>query len=70
VDRLAHKAIAAETLFGERSIDLVGEAQWIVAVILGTGHSGFPRLFISTNEVVAYAPGDGRLAEVSCRVKS
>jgi hypothetical protein len=29
---------------GERSIDLVGEAQWIVAVILGTGHSGFPRL--------------------------
>ncbi len=31
--------IVAEAVFGERSIDLVGEPQWIVAGILGTGHS-------------------------------
>ncbi len=39
VDRLAHAVIVAEAVFGERSIDLVGEPQWIVAGILGTGHS-------------------------------
>ena len=42
MDRFAHAVIAAEAVFGERSIDLVGEPQWIVAVILGTGHSCIP----------------------------
>src|SRR5947208_14557276 len=37
--RFAHAVIVAEAVFGERSIDLIGEPQWIVAVILGTGHS-------------------------------
>jgi hypothetical protein len=32
VDRVAHAAIAAEPVFGERSINLVGELQWIIAV--------------------------------------
>jgi tripartite-type tricarboxylate transporter receptor subunit TctC len=35
-DRFAHAVIAADAVFGERSIDLGGEPQWIVAVI---GHS-------------------------------
>jgi hypothetical protein len=39
VDRLAHAVIVAEAVFGERSIDLVGEPQWIVAIILGISHS-------------------------------
>jgi len=42
VDRLAHAAIVADSVFGERSIDLAGEPQWIVAIILGTGHSVVP----------------------------
>jgi len=32
-DRLARTVIVAESVFGERSIDLIGEPQWIVAVI-------------------------------------
>jgi hypothetical protein len=42
-----HTAVAAETIFGERSIDVVGEPQWIVAVILGTGHSLVPDALIA-----------------------
>jgi hypothetical protein len=56
VDRLAHAVIVAEAIFGERSIDLVGEPQWIVTVILGTGHSCIcaPRLI---NVASPDAPG-------------
>ena len=32
MDRVAHAAIAAEPVFGERSINLVGELQRIIAV--------------------------------------
>jgi len=53
VDRFAHAVIVAEALFGERSIDLIGEPHWIVAVILGTGHSCIcaPRL-VNVNFVI------------------
>jgi hypothetical protein len=47
VDRFADTAVAAETIFGERSIDLVGEPQWIVAVLFGTGHSLVPDALIA-----------------------
>jgi hypothetical protein len=56
VDRLAYAVIVAATVFGERSINRVGELQWIVAVILGTGHSCIcaPRLI---NVASPDAPG-------------
>ena len=34
--------IAAEAVLGERSFDLVGEPQWIVAVIFDLGHCVVP----------------------------
>jgi hypothetical protein len=37
VDRLAHAAIVAEAVFVERGIDLLGQPQWIVALIFDAG---------------------------------
>jgi hypothetical protein len=56
--RFAHAVIVAEAVFGERSIDLIGEPQWIVAVILGTGHSCIraPRL-VNVNFVISNRRG-------------